>query len=240
MLHIILLECPLELVPKQISALKEVQQHAARRRKHPCSTLLDQAYHGRAIMRLPNHERRGRPDIVHMCLMTLLESPLCKSRLLRVHLHLMDGTIVELEPDVRLPRNYERFCGLIEQLLERGRVPPTGDPLLRVTGISLHDLIEPYLHDSEAIVMLASESGTPTSSAELAELLPPDSSKPVLVGVGAFPHGDFSNEVSSLFKIHRRFDPEVMMAWHVCAQVLWTYSLRIDITRHRFGELNGS
>ncbi|RDE15127.1 MAG: 16S rRNA methyltransferase, partial [Candidatus Thorarchaeota archaeon] len=64
MLHVILLDCALELVPSEISSFKEVQKQAGRRGKKPNEILLDQTHHGRAMTKLDRADRRGRPDIV--------------------------------------------------------------------------------------------------------------------------------------------------------------------------------
>lgn len=234
MLHVILLDCALELIPSEMTGLKEIQQTAARRKKKPGSILLDQAYHGRSMIRLKDSERRGRPDIVYLCLMTLLETPLCKAGLLTVHLHLADGTIIQVSPEVRLPRNYDRFTGLMEQLLERGRVPLEGEPLMRVTGRSLKDLIDGLKGGAERQCILAVERGRQTSMTQLGELLPKDSPVPVVVGIGAFPHGDLSDETKSLFGTHIELDPETMMAWHVCGEIVWAYSWKVEVTGGRY------
>ena len=90
----ILLECAMELVPSELSALKQIQKHAARRGKKSTELLLDQSHHGREMTRLEDGLQRGRPDIVFHSLMSILETPLCKSGNLTVHLHLQDGRIV--------------------------------------------------------------------------------------------------------------------------------------------------
>ena len=95
----------MELVPPELSAVKEIQKHAAKRGKKPTELLLDQSHHGRAMTRLKDGLQRGRPDIVFLSLLTIMETPLCKSGNLTVHLHLQDGRIVEVSPEVRLPRN---------------------------------------------------------------------------------------------------------------------------------------
>ncbi|MHA1288609.1 MAG: 16S rRNA methyltransferase, partial [Candidatus Thorarchaeota archaeon] len=99
MLHMILLECAMELVPSEISALKQIQKHAARRGKKSIELLLDQSHHGREMTRLEDGLQRGRPDIVFHSLMSILETPLCKSGNLTVHLHLQDGRIIEVNPE---------------------------------------------------------------------------------------------------------------------------------------------
>ena len=235
MLHIILLDCALELVPRELTSLKQIQKHATRRGKKPNELLLDQTHHGQSMTKLSDGERRGRPDITFLSLMSILETPLCKEGLLTVHLHLQDGRIIEVKPDVRLPRNYDRFVGLMEQLLLKGRVPPQGDILLQIHESSLEDLLLKLKSDSDNTkTLLAIEGGKQTALEDLRELLPQDPSVPVIVGIGAFPHGNLSEETVSLFDTHLELDREVMMAWHVCADILWTYSLSVGVIKARY------
>ncbi len=230
MLHLILLDCALELVPSEISSLKEIQKHASRKRKKPTEILLDQAYHGRAITKLDDGERRGRPDIVFHSLLSVLETPLCKSGLLTVHLHLLDGRIIEINPEVRLPRNYDRFVGLFEQLLVAGKVPPDGVPLLQVKNQSLEQIMKKLSEGNEkAQRILMVESGTMTNIEQLVSFLPETTTIPVIVGIGAFPHGDFSEEIPSFFSTHMKLGTDVLMAWHVCSEILWAYSYRSQV-----------
>jgi rRNA small subunit pseudouridine methyltransferase Nep1 len=238
MLTVILLDCALELVPSEISSFKDIQKQAGRRGKKPNEILLDQTYHGRAMTKLDQSDRRGRPDIVFHSLVTLLETPLCKEGLLQVYLHLQDGRIVEMRPDVRLPRNYDRFVGLIEQLLILGRVPSEGEPLLQVSKLTISSLLSKLKDEHpDAKALLAVEGGEKIGIQGLRELLPNDPSVSVIVGIGAFPHGDFSGEMKQLFDIHLELDKEVMMAWHVCAEVLWIYSERIEVIHRRYSSI---
>ena len=235
MLHVILLESAIELVPKNLTSTKLVQKHASRRGKKPNQLLLDQTYHGQVMTKLENANRRGRPDIAFLCLMAMLETPLCKQGLLTIPLHLQDGRMVQVNPSVRLPRNYDRFVGLFEQLLLRGQVPPDGEPLLRVRIESLPELISQLSNSStESISALCVEGGNQTTIDGLKMIFPEDDAVPVILGVGAFPHGDLSEEVKVLFQNHIELDPEVMMAWHVCAEVLWVYSLKMEIGKVRY------
>ncbi|MBY8997273.1 MAG: 16S rRNA methyltransferase [Candidatus Thorarchaeota archaeon] len=235
MLHIILLDCALELVPREITSLKQIQKHANRRGKKTNELLLDQTHHGQSMTKLSDYERRGRPDIIFLSLLSILETPLCKEGLLSVHLHLQDGQIIEVQPDVRLPRNYDRFVGLMEQLLLKGRVPPTGDPLLHFSDVSLGDLISKLREgSSNAKTLLAIEGGQKTSVENLRRLLPQDPTVPVIVGIGAFPHGDLSEETIEIFDASIELDKDVMMAWQVCAELLWVYSLSVGVVKTRY------
>ncbi|MHA2213670.1 MAG: 16S rRNA methyltransferase [Candidatus Thorarchaeota archaeon] len=235
MLHIVLLECAIELMPQELTGLKQIQKHAGRRGKKTSDLLLDQTYHGQAMTRLEDGEKRGRPDIAFLCLMTLLESPLCKAGQLSIHLHIQDGRVIKVNPDVRLPRNYDRFVGLIEQLLLRGRVPPEGEPLLQVIELDLSDLLTVLTKSTnESFSILAIKGGKQTTTQDLRALFPDEMSKPVVFGVGAFPHGGLLDSTKNLFSHHVELDMDVMMAWHVCAESLWMYSSKIGVIDSRY------
>ncbi len=235
MLHVILLECAVELIPPEITALKQIQKYASRRKKASNELLLDQTYHGQAMTKLEGYEKRGRPDIVFLCLLTILETPLCKQGLLTIHIHLQDGTIIQVNPEVRLPRNYDRFVGLIEQLLVKGQVPLNGAPLLKVLEKNLGSLLHEFKAEkNDSLFILARDGGLQTTISELEKMLPSSSAIPVVMGIGAFPHGSFSEEINQLFTSHLEFDKEIMMAWHVCAEILWTYSRKLGVVKERY------
>ena len=61
----------------------------------------------------------ARPDITHLCLMTLLDSPINKEGRLQVFIHTARGVLIEVNPSVRIPRTFKRFSGLMVQLLHR-------------------------------------------------------------------------------------------------------------------------
>ena len=58
-----------------------------------------------------------RPDLVHQTLMALLDTPLNKQNKLQVFLRTQKGFTIEVAPEVRLPRTFKRFSGLMAQLM---------------------------------------------------------------------------------------------------------------------------
>ncbi|CAH1759299.1 8723_t:CDS:2 [Entrophospora sp. SA101] len=60
-----------------------------------------------------------RPDITHQCLMALLDSPLNKAGLMQIYIHTANKVLIEVNPQVRIPRTYRRFSGLMVQLLHK-------------------------------------------------------------------------------------------------------------------------
>lgn len=63
-----------------------------------------------------------RPDILHQSLLILLDSPLNKSGNLRILIETAEKKVITVNPQVRIPRIYSRFTGLIVQLIERHRI----------------------------------------------------------------------------------------------------------------------
>lgn len=181
MLHIVIAESELELVPREIASHPQVRSHARRRAKRPEEMLLDATYHYRAIRKLPEWERRGRPDIVHVCLLNALESVANKEGLLRVYVHTRNDEVIYIRPETRIPKNYNRFVGLVEELFKKGAVPG-GLGLLRFERKGLEELLDEL--GGEVFVM--HEKGDPVSPVELAEEL-----DGAVVVIGGFSHGDF-------------------------------------------------
>ncbi len=80
------------------------------------------------VRQLPDGERRGRPDIVHYFLLSVLESPAGKEGLVDVYVHTYGGQTFYVEPETRIPRSYARFIGIVSKVL-RGEDTPRIHPL---------------------------------------------------------------------------------------------------------------
>uniref|UniRef100_A0A1X7VND0 Ribosomal RNA small subunit methyltransferase NEP1 n=1 Tax=Amphimedon queenslandica TaxID=400682 RepID=A0A1X7VND0_AMPQE len=55
----------------------------------------------------------ARPDITHQCLMMLLDSPLNRAGMLQIYIHTERNVLIEVHPQTRVPRTFDRFCGLM-------------------------------------------------------------------------------------------------------------------------------
>ena len=62
---------------------------------------------------------QARPDITHQCLLMLLDSPLNRAGLLQVFIRTANNVLIEINPQMRIPRTFNRFAGLIVQLLHK-------------------------------------------------------------------------------------------------------------------------
>jgi len=214
MLHLIIADSELELVPEKIRDHPSVVNYAKRRGKKSDEVLLDSTYHHSALKLLEDGERRGRPDIVYLCLLNALESILNKEGKLRVYVHTRNNEIIYIKPETRLPRNYNRFVGLMESLFKKKAVPENLE-LLKIKEGTLSELIEEISPDG---VFIMHENGTPVTPKEFGERLVVYNSPAVIVG--GFPHGDFLSAVEgekiSIYK-------EPLMAWTIVNEVLVNY-----------------
>ena len=212
-LRIVLLEAGLETVPRELWGHPQVRRSAARYGVEPGEMLLDKSLHYHAMAGLSRKWKRGRPDIVHTTLLVLLESPLAREGLLEVYLHVIDGRVFAFRRGVRPPKNYERFRGLMAQLLRLGRVPPEGEPLIYKVADHLADFTGRF-----GGLILMWERGRPARPSEvvvraMATGLP--------VGIGAFPRGDF--ERSTLRKAVESYSiagGRPLTAWEVACRLV--------------------
>ncbi|MGC8973867.1 MAG: 16S rRNA methyltransferase [Thermoproteus sp.] len=209
---LVLAESSLELVPPEIWRHPAVLRDAERRGKKPGEILLDRARHHGAMLGLKDAERRGRPDIVHMCMLAFQYSPLNLAGRGSMVVHTIKDVVVRARPDVRPPKNYNNFVGLMEQLLSSGRVPAEGEPLMTAEAKDLRSLLE----EAGGRWVVLHERGRRADPLELGRLLA-DS----VVVVGGFPHGDFKNawlleEAEGVYRIGDR----PLDAWQVVSKAV--------------------
>ncbi|MEM3928170.1 MAG: 16S rRNA methyltransferase [Archaeoglobaceae archaeon] len=170
----ILLDSSLELVPKEISNHPVIVSDARRRRKKATELLLDDSRHHLAMRNLKHREKRGRADIVHQCLLLLLDSPL---KSFDIFVHTINDELIRVSRDTRLPRNYNRFVGLMEDLFKKRKIKANGKILIEILDTDLSEIVR------GKEVLLLSEQGK-SFEAKMLE-------KEVAICIGGFAHGDF-------------------------------------------------
>lgn len=211
-----LADANLELVPPVLRDHPAVVSAARRRGKKPGEMLLDKSLHYAAMRKLRDHERRGRPDITHVCLLVAQSSMLNARGLLETLIHTVNGEVIAVKPETRVPRHYLRFVGLMEQLLLEGRVPPRNEnPLMWKLNVPLGEALRERGVD---FVALLSEGGEIVTPRRLAELLVAHE-RPAFI-VGAFAHGDFSEEVKEVADKAFSLGSHLFDAWYVVARLL--------------------
>ncbi|CAG8632889.1 2441_t:CDS:2 [Paraglomus occultum] len=127
----------------------------------------------------------ARPDITHQCLMQLLDSPLNKAGLLQVYIHTARNVLIEVNPHVRIPRTFKRFCGLMVQLLHKLCITSENNSvkLLRV----VKNPVTQYLPIACRKLTLSYDAPT-VRLKDYLPTIPPDHS--ICVAIGAMAHGE--------------------------------------------------
>ena len=126
-ISLILAESALEMIPRSISSHPAVASHARRTGSPPSRMLLDNSWHYAAMKNLQNAEKRGRPDLVHICMISATSAPIYQRyNALKIYVHTFDNHIIHLGCGVRIPKSYHRFAGLVESLYETGSIYSRG------------------------------------------------------------------------------------------------------------------
>jgi rRNA small subunit pseudouridine methyltransferase Nep1 len=232
MLHLIVADAELETVPAEIASNRIIARQAHRRARRPTEILLDSNFHYPAMRGLPDADRRGRPDIVHVCLNAAMDTPLNREGLLRLYVHTRQNKLITMDPSARLPRSYNRFTGLMEHLFLTGSAPPE-NPLMSIRDESLNGTVA---HIKPAKVVSFSEHGERKLYRELFHGISVDDE--VCVIIGGYPHGDFLSNVTELSDEIICIDPEQLDAITVLARAIHSYEDTFEVQKTRFGRMD--
>ena len=211
----ILADSELELVPQEIVNERCVLNNARARGKMPEKILLDASHHHPAFGKLPDSERRGRPDLIHFFLMLCIDSDLTAEGKLRVFVHTRNNDVIAVNPETRLPPHYPRFVGLIESLYEQRVVPSKENPLLELRqGVPLDVLVNALKPDAVVVMTQAGEE------MPLAEKMAGIKGERVVVIIGGFSKGDFKSDLSKLNPVNISLGKRMLKVWTVTSKVL--------------------
>ena len=231
-LNLALVESALQLVPTGIQGHSQIKKYAERRMKKPSEVLLDTAFHHAAMQKLARKripiEKMGRPDIVHNTLLQILETPLNWENQLRVFVHTQDDYVISINPKIRLPKNYTRFVGLIEQLFAKEQVPERGAPLMKVEKGTVQNLIS-RIRPSRVLgfSVLGQPTLMRTTANDVAKVSDP------LVFIGGFPRGHFSGETTHSLNSTFKVDRQSLDAWVVAGRFVYDFEWAIGVAQRR-------
>ncbi|CAB3287653.1 Ribosomal RNA small subunit methyltransferase Nep1 [Methanocaldococcus lauensis] len=203
MYNIILAKSALELIPKEIkNKIKKSRVYKY--------DILDSNYHYKVMENLKDKRMRGRPDIVHISLLNILDSPINHEGKLNIYVHTYDDKVLKINPEVRLPRNYFRFLGVMEDVL-KGKI----NPLIKMEEKSLEELLNEI---NAKKIALMTKQGKLTKPYQLKNY--------DTFIVGGFPYGKLKIDRKKVF---RKIDEvsiykKGLMAWTVCGIICYALS----------------
>ena len=233
-LTLVFVEAAMQIVPEEIRSHPQIRRYASKRGKSRDEVLLDRAFHHSAMKQLSRTSRRwipekmGRPDIVHNALLQVLETPLNWENRLKVRIHTQDGRLISINPNIRLPKNYTRFIGLVEQLFSENRVPLDGEPLISVEEKSLEQFVAEL---APSKVVGFTRIGKP----ELLRNVANSTAKATdpMIFIGAFPRGHFTENTNRLMNETYSVDNHSLDAWIVAGRFVYDFEWAIGIPEKR-------
>jgi len=232
-LTLVFVEAAIQRVPGEIRSHPQIKRYASKRRRSPHEILLDRSFHHSAMKELSRNrgtlpEKMGRPDIIHNALLQVLETPLNWANYLKVILHTQDGQLITINPKIRLPKNYTRFVGLIEQLFSQKRVPLDGIPLLTMEEVSLEQSVA-RIAPSKVIGL--TRLGNPELLRNVANNIAKEPNP--VVFIGAFPRGHFTEETNRLVNETYSVDKQSLDTWIVAGRFVYDLEWSIGIAEKR-------
>ena len=220
MLSLVIAESALELVPVELQRHNSVIASARRFNKKPSEVLLDISWHFAAMKGIKNEIKRGRPDLVHFSLLEACSIPLYFENKLNIFVHTIDDKVISLGQNVRLPKSYHRFIGLVEKLYATGRIEENNNILLEIKEMNFENLIK-KINPKQTIAL--SSKGIKSSYQKIAEEMDDDT----CLVVGGFSKGQFSDKNKDYFNKIVLVDKNPLEAHIIISRVLYEYEKRI-------------
>jgi len=210
----------LELIPPELSAHNSVLASSRRFNKKPSEILLDVSWHFAAMKGIEDEIKRGRPDLIHFCLLEACSIPLYFENKIRVFVHTIDDKVIFLGKGVRLPKSYHRFVGLIEKLYSTGKIKENNEKLLEIKEMNFENLIR-EIKPKKTIGL--SRTGTISSYQKVAQEVDDDT----CIVVGGFSKGHFSDKIKKYFDRMVSVDRNPLEAHIIISRLLYEYEKRI-------------
>jgi len=220
MLSLVLAESALELVPESIQKHPSVVSHSQKLGKHSSEILLDNSWHFAAMKGIENELQRGRPDLVHLCLLEACTIPLYFENKIKIYIHTINDKVIRIGTNVRIPKSYHRFEGLIEKLYKEKTISTEDSSLLELKDMNFSELID--LIKPTKVIGLSTE-GEQNSYEKVVSKLDDD----CCLVIGGFQKGHFSEIVKKRIDELYYIDTKSLEAHIAVGRVLYEYEKTI-------------
>ena len=222
MLTIILAESSLELIPNQMYNHPSVISYSKKFKKPISGTLLDNSWHFGAMKGLDNEIKRGRPDIIHLTLLSLCTSPGFYQNKIKVFVHTINDEIISINNKTHLPKSYHRFQGLIEKLFLTKKIESEDEILMEMESSTLSQLISKI---KPTQVIGFTTKGKKTTFEKLIKTIEENS----CVLIGGFQKGHFSKETEKIIEQSFSIHDSSLEAHLVASRLVYEYEKTIFI-----------
>ena len=220
MLTLILAESSLEIIPSELQNHPSVTSYCKRFRKKSNEVLLDNSWHFGAMKGIENEIKRGRPDITHLALLAICSSPLYQEKKIRVFIHTINNQVITLGDQVRLPKSYHRFQGVIEKLFKEKKIELSDSKLIEMENMTFEELLNKI--KPEKVIGFSTEGKNSTFD---------KSSKTITenscIVIGGFQKGHFDEDTKNKFDQIERLSENSLETHVVLSRLIYEYEKTI-------------
>ena len=220
MITIILAESSLELIPNKMHNHSSVTSYSKKFKKDPSKTLLDNSWHFGAMKGLENEIKRGRPDILHLTLLSLCTTPAFYENKITVFVHTINDEIISINNNTRLPKSYHRFQGLMEKLFLTKKIESEDEILMKIEKLSLSQIISKI---KPTKIIGLTTNGQKTTLGKLVEQIQENS----CILIGGFQKGHFSKETEKIIEKSFSIHDSSLEAHLVASRLVYEYEKTI-------------
>ena len=220
MLTLILAESSLEIIPNELQNHPSVTSYCKRFRKKSNQVLLDNSWHFGAMKGIDNEIKRGRPDIIHLALLAICSSPLYQEKKIRVFIHTINNQVITLGDQVRLPKSYHRFQGVIEKLFKEKKIVLSDSQVMELEDMEFEELLNKI--KPEKIIGFSTE-GSDSTFEKSAKTITDNS----CIVIGGFQKGHYSDRIKNEFHQIERLSSSSLETHVVLSRLIYEYEKTI-------------
>ena len=220
MITLILAESSLEIVPKELQNHPSVISYCKRNEKKPSDILLDNSWHFAAMKGIKNEIKRGRPDIVHLTLLAICNTPLYRENKLKVFVHTINEQVISISDHIRLPKSYHRFQGIIEKLFKEKKIEVSDSKLMEIENMTFEELINKI--KPEKLVGFSTE-GKNSTFEESAKTITDNS----CIVIGGFQKGHFQENIKNKFDQIEKLSENSLETHVILSRIIYEYEKTI-------------
>ncbi len=221
-----LAESALEIIPSELRDNYLIINYSKKVGKSVGEIFLDKSYHYRA-MKEKNIDfiwKRGRPDIIHICLLSILSTPLFSKNLVDVYVHTIDNKVIFLGEQVRIPKSYRRFEGLMMKLYQEKEIKDdkvdSNKYLLKIErNMTFEKLIDKVIKPDRIIGF--SSLGILKDLKTIVNENIGTNNKKITFVIGGFQSGHFSQSIRERFQMTYSIAKEQLEAHVVIARLVY-------------------
>lgn len=235
-ISIVLAESALEIIPKELRNNYLILNYLKRVGKSANEVLLDKSYHYNAMReeKIDGIWKRGRPDLVHISLMSILSTPLFQRNLVNVYVHTIDNKVIFFGKQVRIPKSFRRFEGLMIKLFQEKEIKENLKDddrcryLLKIEKNMTFDNLLGKVIQPHKVIGFSSTGILKDLKTIVDENIEIDNKKLAFI-IGGFPSGQFSQNIRERFHMTYAITNEQLEAHVVISRLAYECENRLSL-----------